>query len=36
MTKRDWAKKAKEEFDAMPVQYQADWAELRDIVAKNR
>ncbi len=36
MTKTDWAKKAKEEFDAMPAQYQMDWEELRDIVEKNR
>lgn len=34
MGKTDWAKKAKEEFDAMPVKYQLDWEELRRVVSK--
>ena len=34
MSKTDWAKKAKEEFDAMPVHYQLDWVELRKLISK--
>ncbi|MDB5182642.1 MAG: hypothetical protein JWO47_426 [Candidatus Saccharibacteria bacterium] len=33
MSKINWAKKAKEEFDAMPAQYQMDWEELRKLVS---
>lgn len=32
MAKTDWQKIAKQEFEAMPKDYRADWQELRDKV----
>ena len=31
---KDWNKIAKREFDAMPGDYQADWADLRNDIMK--
>lgn len=35
MTKIDWNKRAKDEFDAMPADYQEDWGELRGVVYRH-
>lgn len=32
MSKKNWDKIARQEFDSMPLDYQADWADLRSDV----
>jgi hypothetical protein len=34
MAQRNWEKVAEEQFKSMPKSFQADWAELRELVTK--